>query len=290
VFKKPLEEIGASINTARELLFYARERRVKPGRDEKILAAWNGMMISALAEGYRVLGDERFLRAAEQAVDFVRTRLWDGRALRRSFKDGLARFNGYLEDYGLIVGALVDIYEASLDRRYLEFARELADVMLERFADRENGGFFFTSDDHESLITRGKAPFDGSTPSGNSATVMALLRLHSYLGNQRYMSEAEKALRLFAPFMEKQPFAFSHMLEAADLFQRGATEVVIIAESGARQMLEWLKRLGQTYVPNRAIFAVDPNRAGVALLPEAAVGKKQIAGQITAYVCLELPL
>jgi len=101
---------------------------------------------------------------ATQAVDFVRTRLWDGRALRRSFKDGLARFNGYLEDYGLIVGALVDIYEASLDRRYLEFARELADVMLERFADRENGGFFFTSDDHESLITRGKAPFDGSTP------------------------------------------------------------------------------------------------------------------------------
>ncbi|MBV8361733.1 MAG: thioredoxin domain-containing protein [Deltaproteobacteria bacterium] len=287
MFKRPLEEITTSIETARKMLFYARERRVKPGRDEKILAAWNGMMISALAEGYRVLGDERFLQAATRAIDFIRTRLWDGRALRRSFKDGLARFNGYLEDYGLIVSALVDTYEASLDRSYLKFAQELAEVMLTRFADRENGGFFFTSDDHESLITRGKAAFDGSTPSGNSAAVMALLRLHSYLGDQRYLAEVEKTLRLFAPFMEKQPFAFSHMLEAVDFFQRGPTEIVIVAESGTTQMVEWLKWLALMYVPNRAIFVVEPNGADDALLPEAAAGKKQIAGRITAYVCRE---
>ena len=185
------------------------------------------------------------------------------------------------------MSALVDTYEASFDRRYLEFARELAEVMLERFADRENGGFFFTSDDHESLITRGKAAFDGSTPSGNSAAVMALLRLHSYLGDRRYIAEAEKTLQLFAPFMEKQPFAFSHMLEAADFFQHGSTEIVIIAESGTTQMFEWLKGLGLMYVPNRAIFVVDPNGADDALLPEAAAGKKQIAGRITAYVCRE---
>jgi len=287
LFKKPLEETRASIETARELLSYARERRVKPDRDEKILAAWNGMMISALAEGYRVLGDERFLQTAARAVDFVRTQLWDGHALRRSFKDGVARFNAYLEDYGLIITALLDIYEASLDRRYLEFARDLAEVMIERFVDHKNGGFFFTSDDHESLITRGKAAFDGSTPSGNSAALMALLRLHSYLRNQRYMAEAERTLRLFGPFMEKQPFAFSHMLEAADFFQRGPTEIVLVAEPGASQMREWLKRLGLSYVPNRAIFAVDPNAADDPLVPEAAAGKKQINGSITAYVCRE---
>jgi uncharacterized protein len=287
MFKRPLEEVSTSIEKARKLLFSTREHRVKPGRDDKILAAWNGMMISALAEGYRVLGDERYLQAAARAVDFVRTRLWDGRALRRSFKDDLARFNGYLEDYGLIVSALVDIYEASLDRHYLEFARELVEVMLEHFADHENGGFFFTSDDHEALITRGKAAFDGSTPSGNSAAVMALLRLHPYLQDERYMAEAEKTLRLFAPFMEKQPFAFSHMLEAADLFQRGPTEIVIIADRGSTQMFEWLQRLGRMYVPNRAIFAVEPNQANDALLPEAAAGKTQVNGQITAYVCQE---
>jgi uncharacterized protein len=287
MFKRSPEETSASIETARELLFYARERRVKPARDEKILAAWNGMMISALAEGYRVLGDDRYLRAAARAVDFVRTRLWDGRALRRSFKDGVARFNGYLEDYGLIISALVDLYEASSDRGYLEFARELAAIMLEHFADRENGGFYFTSDDQESLITRGKAAFDGSTPSGNSAAVMALLRLHPFLGDQRYVAEAERTLRLFAPFMEKQPFAFSHMLEAADLFQRGPTEIVIIAESGTTDKFEWLKQLGRIYVPNRAIFVVDPTRPNDAPLPEAAVDKKQIGGRITAYVCRE---
>src|SRR5262249_30677030 len=153
LFSKPLDETRTSIETARERLFYARERRVKPGRDEKILTAWNGMMISALAEGYRVLRDDRFLLAARPAGDFVRTRLWVGHALRRSFKDGIARFNAYLEDYALMISALVDTYEASLDRKYLEFAREMADVMIERFADPENGGFFFTSDDHENLIT-----------------------------------------------------------------------------------------------------------------------------------------
>jgi uncharacterized protein YyaL (SSP411 family) len=287
MFKKSHDEVNASIETARELLFYARERRVKPGRDEKILAAWNGMMIGALAEGYRVLGDQRFLQAAERAVDFVRTRLWDGHALRRSFKDGIARFNAYLEDYALLASGLVDLYEASLDRRYLEFARELADVMLDRFVDRENGGFFFTSDDHESLITRGKAAFDGSTPSGNSAAIMALLRLNSYIGDKRYIVEAEKGLRLFAPFMEKQPFAFSHMLETVDFFQRGPTEIVIIAKAGDPHLREWLDRLGLAHIPNRAIFVVDPEKADDALIPETAVGKKQIAGQITAYICRE---
>jgi uncharacterized protein len=287
LFKKPLEEVTASIETARELLFYARERRVKPGRDDKILAAWNGMMISALAEGYRVLGDERYLKAAALAVDFVQSQLWDGHALRRSFKDGLARFNGYLEDYALIANALADIYEASPNRSYLEFARNLAEVMLARFADAKNGGFFFTSDDHETLLTRGKAAFDGSTPSGNSAAAMALLRLYSYLGDARYMAEAEKTLRLFAPFMEKQPFAFSHMLEAVDLFQRGATEIVVVGEQGTADMREWLERLGSIYMPNRAIFIVDPNVPNIATLPEAAVDKKQIDGRITAYVCRE---
>jgi len=227
------------------------------------------------------------LEAARRGVDFVKTQLWDGRGLRRSFKDGAARFNAYLEDYALMIGALVDTYEASLDRSYLEFAQDLAEVMITRFADRENGGFFFTSAEHETLITRGKAAFDGSTPSGNSAAVMALLRLHSYLDDERYVAEAKKTLRLFAPLMEKQPFAFSHMLEAADLFQRGPTEVVMVATPGTSEARQWLMRLGTIYVPNRAIFAVDPNGSEEQLVPEAAAGKKQIDDRITAYVCRE---
>jgi uncharacterized protein len=285
MFKLPENEIVAAVEKIRRLMFEAREHRIKPGRDDKILAAWNGMMIGAFADGYRALGDERYLHAATGAADFVRHQLWDGHALKRSFKDGLARFNGYLEDYALIGGAMIDVYEATLDRRYLDYAREFAGVILERFADRENGGFFFTSDDHEQLITRAKAAFDGSTASGNSAAVMMLLRLYPYFNDERYLHEAERALRLFAPFMEQQPFAFSHMLEAVDGYQRGAAEIVIVGERSSAELRQWLDELGRLYLPNRAIFVVQPNAAGSAIVPEAAAGKNQIDGRITGYVC-----
>src|SRR6266436_1714439 len=245
-------DAAAAIATIRAKLLAARERRVKPARDDKILAAWNGMMIAAFAEGYRALGDPRYLAAAEHAIEFVMTRLWDGRALKRSYKDGVARFNAYLEDYALMAGAMLDTYEASLDAKYLAMARRMGDTILEHFLDSEKGGFFFTSDDHEALITRSKAAFDGSTPSGNSTAVMLFLRLNAYTGDQRYMDEAGRALLLFNDLIEKQPFAFSHMLEAVDLYQRGPTEIVIVGEPASLEFHEWLERLGRLYIPNRA--------------------------------------
>ena len=149
MFKIPEDEMASRIGEVRAKLFAAREQRVKPGRDEKVLVAWNAMMIGAFAEGYRALHDRRYLEAAERAVDFIMTTMWDGRALKRSFKDGVARHNAYLEDYAQMAGAMLDVYEASLDAKYLAHARTLADVILERFIDREKGGFYFTSDDHE---------------------------------------------------------------------------------------------------------------------------------------------
>jgi hypothetical protein len=287
LFNKSEEEMTKAIETIREKLFAAREARIKPGRDEKILAAWNGMMISALAEGFRATGEEKYLAAARRAVDFVMTKLWDGRALRRSSKDGIARFNAYLEDYALFAGALIDTYEATLEQRYLELARTIAEVIIERFADAENGGFFFTSNDHEALITRSKAAFDGSTPSGNSAAVEALLRLHAYTGEERFLEAAERTLKLFAAMVEKQPFAFSHMVEAIDLYERGPTDIVIVGDRSSGEFREWIERLGLIYVANRTLFAVDPNHATEILVPEPAQGKAQIDGRLTAYVCRE---
>ena len=278
---------GAKIREIREKLFAAREQRVKPGRDEKMLVAWNGMMIGAFAEGYRALHERRYLEAAERAADFVMTTLWDGRALRRSYKDGVARFNAYLEDYAQLAGAMLDVYEASLDAKYLAHARTLADVILERFIDKEKGGFFFTSDDHEELITRSKAAFDGSTPSGNSAAVMALLRLYGYTGDERYRVEAERTLKLFREFIEKQPFGFSHMLEAVDLYQRGPTEVVIVGERNSPELLQWIERLGLLYVPNLAIFVTDAADNQTGFIPEQVRDKRQVDGHVTAYVCRE---
>jgi len=286
-FKATPEEMTGAIAEIRTKLFAAREKRIKPGRDEKILAAWNGMMISSFAEGYRALHDARYLEAAERAVDFAMTRLWDGRALRRSYKDGVARFNAYLEDYAILANAMLDTYQASLDARYLAHAHTLCDIILERFLDKQRGGFFFTSEDHEELITRFKGAFDGSTPSGNSAAVMALLRLYGYTGEQRYFDEAERAIKLFREFMEKQPFAFSHLLEAVDLYLRGSVEVILVGDRASAEFREWVERLGLLYVPNLAIYAVDPKRPEADFVPEIARGRTQEGGRLTAYVCRE---
>jgi uncharacterized protein len=285
LFEKTPEDMRHLLAEIRKRLFQARERRIKPARDDKILAAWNGMMIGALAEGFRALGDERYLKAARHAVDFVMTRLWDCRSLRRSFKDGVARFNAYLEDYAILANAMVDTYEASLDRGYLDSARVMADVILERFLDDGNGGFFFTSTDHERLVTRSKAVFDGSTPSGNSAAVMALLRLYAYSGEERYEAEARRTLDLLRNFIQRQPFAFSHMLEAVDLYQRSPVEIVIVGDRGAPEVEQWIKRLGERYLPNRAIFLADPRGRDAGFVPEQVRGKTQLEGKPTAYVC-----
>jgi uncharacterized protein YyaL (SSP411 family) len=293
LFKMTEEEMASKISEIRKLLFAAREQRVKPGRDDKILVAWNAMMIGAFAEGYRVLHDTRYLEAARRAADFIMTKMWDDRALKRSSKDGIVRHNAYLEDYAQLAGAMIDIYQAALGTdpdgaaKYLEIARTLSDAVLERFLDREKGGFYFTSDDHEQLITRSKAAFDGSTPSGNSAAVMTLLRLYGYTGEEQYRVEAERALRLFRDFIEKQPFGFSHMLEAVDLYQRGPTEVAIAGDRSSPEVAEWIERLGLIYVPNLALFIADPSETGRGFIPEQVRDKKQIEGKITGYVCTE---
>ncbi|MBF6568478.1 MAG: thioredoxin domain-containing protein [Candidatus Binataceae bacterium] len=285
LFHKTDEELDRALAEIASRMFAAREQRVHPGRDEKILAAWNAMMISAFADGYRSLNDRRYRESAERAAEFTMTRLWDGHRLHRSFKDGIARFNAYLEDYALLACAMIDVYEATLDARYLNHARTLAGVMLDRFLDRERGGFYFTSEDHEALITRSKPSFDGSTPSGNSAAAMALLRLHLYTGEDRYQAEAARVIRLFAEAIAKQPFVFAHLLEAIDLYQRGAVEIVLVKGAAEdREVEEWLAHIGKLYLPNRAIFVIGRD-AG--FIPEYVQGRPAIDGKLTGYVCRE---
>jgi uncharacterized protein YyaL (SSP411 family) len=284
LFHKSEAEMQQTLEEIVGRMFAAREKRVKPGRDDKILAAWNAMMIGALAEGYRALGERRYLEAAIRAADFAIARLWDSRRLHRSYKDGAARFNAYLEDYALMTSAMIDVYEAARDVRYLDHAGALAAVMLERFLDRDHGGFYFTSDDHEALIVRAKPSFDGSTPSGNSAAAMALLRLHAYTGEERYLTEAERVIRLYGDQIAKQPFAFAHLLEAVDLYQRGAVEIVLVRGSaGEDELAQWIARVGKLYIPNRAVFVAD----GGGFLPEAARGRPAVDGKLTAYLCRE---
>src|SRR5215510_7274726 len=197
LFHRDTEEITRLIDEAKRKLFAVRETRVKPGRDDKILTSWNGLMLSAFAEAYKVLGNPRYLEIARQTTDFLFANLCREGRLLRSFKDGQAKFNAYLDDYAFFAAALIDLYEATFERSYLERAVEFTEVLLSRFWDEKDGGFFFTSSDHEALIARTKPAFDGSIPSGNSVAVCNLLRLAFLTENQAYLTKAEQVLRLF---------------------------------------------------------------------------------------------
>jgi uncharacterized protein YyaL (SSP411 family) len=213
-----LSECEAWLARVREKLCAVRERRERPARDEKILTAWNGLMISALARAHQILGGEHYLRAAQRAAQFCLEHLYKDKSLQRSYKDGQAKGNAYLEDYAFLITALLDLYEADTDRRWLEMAKSLSATLVEKFWDEHSGGFYFTSIDHERLPVRTKSFFDGATPSGNSAATFALLRLARLTGEATWRARAEQTLRLCRDLMEQAPHAFSYMLSALDFY------------------------------------------------------------------------
>jgi uncharacterized protein YyaL (SSP411 family) len=178
-YNRTPEQLAEIIADASAKLFAAREKRVKPGTDEKILTSWNGVMISGFAKGYAVTGDSRYLQAANRALDFIERKLGsnDGR-LMRTFKDGQAKLNAYLDDYAFYTCALLDLFAVDSKQEYLERAIKYTDLMLEHFWDQKEGNLFFTSDDHEKLIVRTKNFYDLAIPSGNSVAAANLLRLY----------------------------------------------------------------------------------------------------------------
>jgi uncharacterized protein len=284
LFRRDEEEVRHLIAEAKQKLFAVREGRVKPGRDDKILTSWNGLMLSAFAEAYKVLGNPRYGEVARQTTDFLFANLCrDGRLLR-SFKDGQAKFNAYLDDYAFFTAALIDLYEATFERSYLERAIEFTEILLTRFWDDEEGGFFFTSSDHETLITRSKSAFDGSIPSGNSVAVFNLLRLSYLTENQGYLTKAEQVLRLFYDAMEQNPFGFSNMLCALDFYLARPKEIVLLGDKETPATKEMLARIHGLFLPNKTLAGYDPHDASAAL-PTLLAGKTQIEEKLTVYVC-----
>ncbi|MGH7964545.1 MAG: thioredoxin domain-containing protein [Candidatus Binatia bacterium] len=285
LFRRDGEEVKRLIADARQQLFSIREGRVKPGRDEKILTSWNGLMLSAFAEAYKVLGTPRYLEITRKTVDFLLTHLYQDGRLLRSFKDGQAKFNAYLDDYACFAAALIDLYEATFERVYLDRAVEFTDALLSHFWDQKDGGFFFTSTDHEALISRSKSAFDGSVPSGNSVAIFNLLRLFSLTENQDYLTKAEQGLRLFYDAMEQNPFGFGHMLCALDFHLRRPQEIVLLGDKNAPATREMLAQLHGLFVPNKTLVCLDPQASSGIQLPTLLAGKTQVDGKLTVFVC-----
>jgi uncharacterized protein len=280
---RAVETVRAQLAAARATLFAAREERVKPGLDTKILTAWNGLMISAFAKAAELFDAGGYREVAVAAVAFVERELQRGDRLRSTWKDGAAKLNGHLDDYAFFTAALLDVFEAVQDRRYLSAAVRLMESTLAHFWDAAAGGFFFTSDDHEALIVRSKPSFDGSLPSGNSVAAMNLLRLHHYTGNAAFRERAEAVLRLFAEPMRSQPFGFSNLITAVDFHANGPREIVVVGAAAAPPTAALLARIRAAYVPNRTLMVLDPNDRSPR--PPLLQGKGQVDGKPTVYVC-----
>jgi len=282
LFRKDVHEIDQTVAEAKAKLFQEREKRVRPFRDEKILASWNGLVLSGLAEAISITEDPRYLEAAERTVGFIFTKMVRDGFLLHSYKDGQAKPRGYLDDYAFLAVALLDLYEATQGRSHLERATGLVEVMLREFWDETDGAFFYTGGSHERLISRTKPAFDSSIPSANSMAAQALLRLHHYTGREDFLTRGERILRLYYDAMEQQPFGFAHLLSVLDFYLERPKEIVLVGEREASREL-WHK-IHSLYLPNKTLQVVEPGKplGGISPLLE---GKTQLNGKPTVYVC-----
>jgi uncharacterized protein YyaL (SSP411 family) len=266
------------LDAMRQALYEARAKRVWPGLDDKRLTSWNALMIAALAEAGAVLEREDYLGAARTCAEFVweEMREADGNLLR-TYKDGRAHLNAYLEDHAFLLEALLILYEATFEPEWFERARDLADTMISRFADAERGGFFSTSDDHESLIARRKEIGDHPIPSGNSAAAMGLLRLSALTGQRSYEQHAESVFRLFAKPASQHPEAFAHLLRAIDFHLSPTKEVALIGE----ELSDLTRAVRAKHRPHLVLAGGPPDSE----YPELLRDRPAVSASATAYVC-----
>ena len=276
-------ELDASLAASRARLYEARARRVPPALDDKVLTAWNGLMIGAFAEGFRVTGDPRYLDAATRAARFLRAHLVtaDGRLLR-TFRAGKAHLDAYLEDYAYLAAGLLDLYEAGGDASHLREAERLAGQVLAEFA-AEDGGFYSTARGHETLIVRHREGHDGATPAANAVAAHTLARLSYHLDRGDLRERAVEAIRAWGKAIARQPRAFTTSLAAADLLLEGPIELALVGAAGDPGREALRAALARHYLPNRIVALHDP-AAGTPDLPLLA-GKTAVGGRAALYVC-----
>src|SRR5262245_14455080 len=273
VTRPPDQQTQEKVEAAQKKLYAAREKRVKPGRDEKVLTDWNGLMLRAFAEAAAHLGRHDYRIIAEANANFILNTLWDGSRLLHTYKDGRARFNGYLDDYANLADGLFALYESTFDFKWLDAAVRISDRMIEQFWDNDSG-FYFTGRDHESLLTRTKDFFDNATPSGNSVAADVLLKLSAVLDRQDYREKAESIFLTAAGLLKQYASGFGRMLAAFDFYIGPSKEVALIGSADS-----FLSTLRKRYTPRLVVAAGSDDR--VALLRNRPI----VNGQPTAYVC-----
>jgi hypothetical protein len=283
------EELADRIEKTRQKLFLSREKRVRPFKDTKVLADWNGLMVAALASVFKVTGDERYLRAAGRAANFVlgKMRASDGRLLHM-FADGEARISAFLDDYAFLVRGLIGLYEAGFDPAHLEDALSLTRQAIGLLWDETDGGFFFAAQNPE-LPARKKEIYDGAVPSGNSVMLMNLLRLARLTGGRDFEEKASKLVEAFSAQVGGHPRMHTEFLQGLGFALGPAREVVVVGKRGGRDTAKLLEALREAYLPETvAVFKPtdEPGTAGaLELIAPFTKDMREIDGRAAAYVC-----
>ncbi|HLX12712.1 MAG TPA: thioredoxin domain-containing protein [Bacteroidota bacterium] len=285
---KSVEEVRHSLDAAKQTLLAARLRRLQPHLDDKILTSWNGLMISAFARGYQVLGDDRYLDASRKSADFIVGKLYDAnrRILLRRFRDGDARFDGTLEDYAFLSAGLTDLYEASFDPRWLETAVALTKRQNEIFWDSAHGAFFDVAPDAGGLLLQTKDDYDSAEPTGNSIAAMNLLRLGQITENPEWREMAGKTIEAFGGRLQKAPSVLPQLLCAAEWILSTPKEIVLAGKHNAADTQELLRTVNSIYLPNKIVILVDEaERSRVAAISPFVSQLNSLQGKATAFVC-----
>ena len=279
-----LGELESLLADGKRKLFQEREKRIKPGLDDKILTSWNGIMIRGMAMGYQLTGKPEYLEACKKSAEFVLTTLsQDNGLLLRTYRAGKSHLNAYLEDYSYFIAGLIALYEASFEPRWLTEAERLAHLMINEFGDDAGDGFFFTGKAHETLIVQSKSAYDGATPSGASMAIHSLLRLAKHLDNPEFHDKAVETLRLYFQQMERMPSGSGQLLCELAFLLSTPKEVAIVGRLGSAETDAMLAALHGTYQPNKIVALSEPSDEAQTL--PLLVGKTQVDDTATAYVC-----
>jgi hypothetical protein len=280
-----LEELKSELAESRGKLLEVRDRRVRPGKDDKVLVSWNALMIDSMARAAGILDESRYLDAATKAAEFIlcEMRRPDGRLLH-SWRHGQAKLDAYLDDYAYLTNAFVTLYEASVEEKWIDEAVALANIVIAHFRDSRSGGFFFTADDHEQLIARNKDIHDSSVPSGNSMTATSLIRIGKLTGRNDFLEAAHETITNAVGVMRQSPTAAGQMLVASDMFQGPMKEIAILAPSD-NDVISAANGLRRRYIPNRVVAA----RTAASATPSANLNPlfegKSAEGDVAVYVC-----
>jgi hypothetical protein len=275
----PESDVGTRLESARQKLFAAREQRVRPGRDEKILTSWNGLMIQAMAHAGRALERPDFIASAGRAMDFLHAQLWRDQRLLATHKDGKSHLNAYLDDHVFLIAGALELLQARFRRADLDFAIALADNVLEHFEDESHGGFYFTGDDHEKLVYRPKPVSDDAIPSGNGVAARVLGQLGHLTGNLNYLHAAERTVEALYSGMQQQPSAHGALLLALE--EQLAPPQTVILRGAPEAMQPWQAVAGRQYHPHRLVLAIPGDVAG---LP-GILAERTARNGVTAYIC-----